>query len=288
MTFAFGLGSRSFAPVGWAETPAGYRCLSENRYVRDDELAHLVAADLAKYLSTLAGQETRKIFALAVWAGDDYGNFAVSVGTEEWFDWFRQVPAHRDVPDEQLYGPYYRWWSGNWDTIVLPFLSPGTEELLAPLGAMTCDDSLPVQIQARASRRWREIGYTAVELTALPPALATTDGPLFYVESPDGDCVDVAEQMLRTVTPRHFHAAIPAWRRLASVVRSLPARQRIGAEGAASPTHQSAQGQPATPDADDSEPDVLACLLRACGLEMSDVTKRSERLKRALAIAGRA
>jgi hypothetical protein len=254
--------------------------------MEDDELARLVARDLGFGLGTWASELGGEgVFAAALWIGDVYGDFFALVGTERWYARVRQAPAFAALPDDLMSGPSFRWHCGSWDAGG-PFLSAETEEALGPLARMANGDKYDLQAQCEASRRWREIGFTAVALTEVPSTLHTTPMFLLFGESVDCDRVEAAEGMLRTVPPRRLHAAIPAWRRLAAKVRSAladedeMARLRLlVADGAGKFRFPFDSAAPAA--------DELTALLKVCGLWWHDVTSYSERLQRALAIADR-
>jgi hypothetical protein len=261
---------------------------SDNQEVLDDELAEAVANDLSQYLAHASPVADATVFAIALWVDDVYGIFGVGFGTEEWFTAWHPVSSPVATrPLEVLTGPGWRWMSGNWDLIAVPFLSDATERSLRPLSAVLNDVDLPEDEFVAASSRWREIGFAAVSMLTVPPALNVTPDFLCYAENPDTHVVEIAECMLRTTPPDRFHAAIPAWRALAHAVRAarkdddMMRRLRHLAENETQPEGRFPQLF------DDPALDNLTIRLNACNLSWWHVATAAENLNRALAVADR-
>jgi hypothetical protein len=252
--------------------------------VSDDELVRLVAADFSQYLRENASKTDGPVYAISLWVEPDYGNFGAMLATQAAFERRRSAPAYRDVSDEEAYGPAFRWYSGNWEVAPQDFTSPSTQEALAPLAAQIEEYELDDPRWREAFRRWHRIGFAVIDAVRPPADLPTTADLLVYSEQQDTTLVGAAHIMLRNVPAERFHQVIPAWRRLAKVVRATladPAAmervRHVAAEHEARLFGLTYHGDP--------PPDDLGIWLRSCRLEYRDVADSTERLADALAIA---
>jgi len=182
----------------------------------DEELARLVARDFAGHLERRAADLDGPVYAVALAAEDEYGQYLATMNTEK---------THRPSagPPEDGNPSSSRWNSGNWDVWADDFVSAETRQALAPLSTIltTSDDE---EESERASWHWVEIAFRAVELarplTVLP---VTTPDAIAYVSFHDVGTVDAFAAMQRNVPGEQFHALFPEWRQAAAAMREIQA-----------------------------------------------------------------
>jgi hypothetical protein len=255
--------------------------------VPDHEVARLVAREFEDALARRGREQPGPFYAATLWVDEVYGYFAFNTADQGDYELRRTRAA--TYAEHELDGPAFRWYSGDWTTQPERFLSQETTDILAPLTSFVNDDSIELDAVAPVWARWHTIAYEAVRQVRIPTNLPTTPDFLVYVERDDIGLVDNAEDMLRTMSAERFHEAIPAWRRLAVVVRDArddPAvmarvRQQAAAEAIFPKTPDSMR----FPHFPDAAPDEVTAHLRSCGLNWHDLVEWTDRMRRALAIA---
>jgi hypothetical protein len=255
--------------------------------VPDAEVARLVARELEDALDRWGQEHPGPFYAATLWVDEVYGYFAFN--TADQTDYEERCARLASHTQQELLGPAFRWYSGDWSTQPESFLTPETTDILAPLAEFVNDDSNEIEALELVWPRWQAIAYDAVRQVRLPSTLTTTGDCLVYVERDDLNLVETAEDMLRTMPAARFHEAIPAWRQLAAAVRDarddpeVMARVRQwAAEAAVFPkTSETLR----FPDLVDPSPDGLTAHLRACGLTWRDLADWTGHLQRALAVA---
>jgi hypothetical protein len=255
--------------------------------VPDAEVARLVAREFEDALDRWGQEHPGPFYAATLWVDEVYGYFAFN--TADQTDYEQRCARFTGLTNQELLGPGYRWYSGDWSTQPQDFLSPETTETLAPLAEFVNDDSNDVDALELVWPRWHAIAYDAVRQVRVPPTLSTTPDHLVYVERDDLSLVETAWDMLRTMPAARFHEVIPAWRQLAAaarVARNDPELMaRVRQQSADEPVHPVIPGTFPLHEYEDPDVARLATHLRPCGLALRDLADWTNGLQSALAVA---
>jgi hypothetical protein len=248
--------------------------------VDDGELAAVVARDLRRNLERRA-EHVGNVYGVGLWAGDDYGDFLISLGIQEHAERLAALPFYAGANAARLDGLAGDLWSiGDWHLFPDDELLTGeTTAALQPLASRLSDDDLDLAIVCAEAARWREIGFTALEAARPLEVLQTTEDAIAFVTCPDITTVEQAVMMQRTVPPARFHAVFPDWRRLAPVVRAVQANPATMEEMRRLLAEERFFDVPSGIDED------LQVTLKRCGLWWGNIAEHSDDAEAALRIA---
>lgn len=258
----------------------------------DAELAGLVARDLAAHLERRAADLDGPVYAVALAAEYEYGQYLATMNSESSYQRSAGPLESRAARRAQLAGPTgIRWNTGEWDVFADDFVSAQTREALEPLSTVlqTGDDE---DEWLRAGWRWVEIAFRAVELARPLSVLpATTPDAIAFVSFHDESAVASAAAMQRTVPLDRFHALFPEWRRAAAAVRDVRADEvgmqhlrDVLAAGQAMPSHADAVAMPAQVALAAGE---LGTALAAAGMSWASLVLDPEGIQQLLDVADR-
>ena len=240
----------------------------------------MVARDLRTNLERRA-EHVWDVYGVGLWAGDDYGDFLISLGTGELAERVAALPAYAGPNADKLNGAAgVRWNIGDWHRFPDDeFLTSETTAALKPLASRLSDDALDLEVVVAAATRWREIGFKALEAARPLEVVPTIEDAISFVTCPDITTVEQAVMMQRTVPPSRFHAVFPEWRRLASLVRAVQADTATMEHMRRLLAEERFFDEPSGID------EELKLTLRRCGLWWGNIAENSEAVQTALTIA---
>jgi hypothetical protein len=261
--------------------------------VNDEELARLVGRDFATHLERRAADLDGPVYAVALAAEYEYGQYLATMNSEAFYDRAAGVPGYRNAGRAELSGPTgIRWNTGEWRIYADDdFLSAETQQALDPLSTIlkTGDDD---EEWTRAAWRWVEIAFLAIDLgrplTVLP---ATTPDAIAFVSFHDEGTPASAAAMQRNIPLDQFHALFPEWRQVAAAVRAVQADETrmqhlrdVIAAGQLMPSHGEAVRMPAQVELSASE---LGTLMASVGMSWASLVLDPEGVQQALDVADR-
>ena len=252
----------------------------------DDERAELLGQDLREFMLRTIPPLDSDVYAISVWMSWD-GALAVNLGSEAAFQRSRNVPAYREVPDDQLRSPAgLRWSSGDWEVVAADFMSAGSERAMRPLfRAMSGEGGGKLEPDA-ATERVLRIGIRALRRMGTLPELRAADSAIAFVELDDVPVVDNAAFLVSQLPAQVLRPLFPHWERLADRVRAVRADPEALARLQALvdlPREQRTR----FPQWFEPAADPLTAALRDCGLWWQDVTTDSDALRTGLTVAAK-